>query len=509
MKLFVSAVLLVAAASAAHVPGSVPSNLYEPLEHRLAYAGPRGMTVSWNTFAKIDKPLVKYSQNPHKLTQDAKGNSVIYPTSRTWNHHVTLQDLKPNTKYYYTVTGENCHECPENEVYSFSTSLPAGDKTPYSIAVVVDLGLMGPQGLSTKVGTGAANPLGPNDTNTIQSLVQNIDSYDFLWHTGDIAYADYWLKEEIQGYLSNTTLTGGAELYETMLESFYDEMQPISSVKPYMVGPGNHEANCDNGGTTDPVHNITYTYDICLPGQLNFTGYINHFRMPSKESNGVGNFWYSWDHGLVHYIQLDTETDLGNGILAPDAPGGPEDENSGPFGSYPNEQVDWLAKDLASVDRSVTPWIVVGAHRPWYASYANKSSAICTVCKNAFEPLLNKYEVDLVMHGHIHFYERNAPMKNGVVDPNELNNPSSPWYIVNGAAGHYDGLDPLQYPIQNYSRYTTDQAYGWSRITVHNATHLTQEFVASRNNTVLDSATLYKEHNFKSKGHSKGYRGQH
>jgi hypothetical protein len=29
------------------------------------------------------------------------------------------------------------------------------------------------------------------------------------------------------------------------------------------------------------------------------------------------------------------------------------------------------------------------------------------------------------------------------VDPAGLNNPKYPWNIVNGAAGHYDGLDPL------------------------------------------------------------------
>ncbi|KAM6493394.1 hypothetical protein JOM56_011528 [Amanita muscaria] len=28
--------------------------------------------------------------------------------------------------------------------------------------------------------------------------------------------------------------------------------------------------------------------------------------MPSAESGGLGNFWYSFDHGMVHYIQIDT-----------------------------------------------------------------------------------------------------------------------------------------------------------------------------------------------------------
>jgi hypothetical protein len=61
---------------------------------------------------------------------------------------------------------------------------------------------------------------------------------------GDIAYADYWLKEKFQGYIQNLTLADGYIEYETLLNKFYDEMMPITSKKPYMVGPGNHEATC-------------------------------------------------------------------------------------------------------------------------------------------------------------------------------------------------------------------------------------------------------------------------
>ncbi|EJU04080.1 Metallo-dependent phosphatase [Dacryopinax primogenitus] len=469
-----------------------------PLEHRIAYAGARGMFVSWNTFAQLDTPTVWYGCDPFDVTSKATGNSTIYPTSRTWNHHVKLTDLKPNTKYWYYVSNTNCYGCSELPMYTFTTAREAGDETPYSAAVAVDLGLMGKDGLSNHVGFGgAANPLGPNDTNTIQSLLMYKDTYDFLAHFGDIAYADYALKESWQGYFGNDSLipnkTSIATLYESLLEQYYDEMQPISAVKPYMVGPGNHEANCDNGGTTDTVHNISYTVSICVPGQTNFTGYINHFRMPSEESSGNGNFWYSFDHGMVHWVAIDTETDIGQNLTSPDEPGGSENENSGPFGTY-NQQLNWLDQDLASVDRSKTPWIVVGAHRPWYVSAKNRSSTICLDCRHTFEPILIKHNVDLVMHGHVHVYERNQPMKNYNPDPNGLNNPSSPWYIVNGAAGHYDGLDSLNAQLNNYSVVATDKVYGWSRLTFHNRTHMTHQFVASKNGTVLDTATLYKEH---------------
>lgn len=82
--------------------------------------------------------------------------------------------------------------------------------------------------------------------------------------------------------------------------------------------------------------------------------------MPSAESGGTGNFWYSFDHGMAHFIQLDTETDIGHGFIGPDEPGQPEGMDSGPFGSYMDAQVDWLQNDLKNVDRKKTPWVIVG-----------------------------------------------------------------------------------------------------------------------------------------------------
>ncbi|KIJ60135.1 hypothetical protein HYDPIDRAFT_99288 [Hydnomerulius pinastri MD-312] len=489
-----------------HVPGSVPCNPYEPLQQRLAYGGPNGMTVSWSTHAQLETPQVWYGESPSALTNVASGETVTYPTSRVYDNHVKISGLKPNTKYWYRTSYQNCPGCAYRPTDTFTTSRAAGDETPFTVAVVVDLGLMGADGLSTAVGPlggskGAANPLGPNDLNTIQSLLENKDTYEFIAHWGDIAYADYFIKESWQGYFGNDStivnMTSVVEGYNSLLEQYYDQMTPLTSSKAYMVGAGNHEANCDNGGTTDSVNNITYTTSICTPGQTNFTGYINHFRMPSDVSGGNGNFWYSFDHGLAHFIALDTETDLPEGLQSPDEYGGSDaGADSGPFG-YPDQQLDWFEKDLASVDRTKTPWIVVGLHRPWYiASTKNSSSNVCLACQTAFEPLMVKYGVDLYMQGHIHAYERNKPMANYSVDPAGLNDPKYPWSIVNGAAGHYDGLDSISKTLPYYVDVAFNTAYGWSRLTFHNRTHLTHEFVSSANGTVLDSATLYKEHNF-------------
>lgn len=476
-------------ASAAAVDTTMNSQL------RLAHFGNTGMMVSWNTFGHIDVPTVHWGVSASSLNETASSKvSVTYPTSTTYNNHVLINGLKPHTTYYYLPSHlmNDTNATP----FAFTTTRAAGDSTPFAVGYVADLGTMGKRGLTTSAGKGVAdtNILGPDERNTIQALADNKGTYEFLWHSGDIAYADYWLKEEMQGFLPNTTIEEGPQVYEAILNDFYSELMSVTATKAYMVGPGNHEANCDNGGTTDKVHNINYTNSICVEGQTNFTGYKNHFRMPSAVSGGTGNFWYSWDNGMTHFVQLDTETDLGHGFIAPDEPGGSEAQDASPVNATMDAQTKWLEADLAAVDRTKTPWVVVAGHRPWYLSHANNSGTICWTCQDVFEPILIKYNVDLVLSGHAHVYERQNPLAEGKLDPNGLNNPQFPWYITNGAAGHYDGLDSLQEPRKDYSRFgldTSNATYGWSRLTFHNCTHMTHDFVASKDDKVMDSATLF------------------
>lgn len=63
-------------------------------------------------------------------------------------------------------------------------------------------------------------------------------------------------------------------------------------------------------------------------------------------------FWYSFDYGVVHFTILSSEHDL----------------------SPSSAQHQWLQADLASVDRCVTPWLVVASHRPMYVVYPHKSN---------------------------------------------------------------------------------------------------------------------------------------
>ena len=129
-------------------------------------------------------------------------------------------------------------------------------------------------------------------------------------------------------------------------------------------------------------------------------------------------FWYSFDYGMVHVVMINTETDFKD---APDV----VTLGAGPFGPE-GQQMRFLDADLASVDRSVTPWIIVAGHRPWYT--VGSSSDVCGPCQDAFEETMYKYGVDVAVFGHNHNLQRFDPIYKNTVDPAGLNNPKAPAY---------------------------------------------------------------------------------
>lgn len=462
--------------------GSAWSANYTATQVRLAFSGHDGILISWNTADQNDKPTIRYGESQSSLTNIATGSpGQIFQSAVNYANTVSIGGLQADTTYYYTIDGD-----ANQNVRTFKTSVDGGTKE-FVYGFVGDMGLMGSMGLSDKAGAkvDSFEILKPGEQNTMESLKRQVDDLDFIIHGGDFAYADYWLKEEMQHYI-NGTLEDGPRLYIEMVDMFYDELEPLTSKLPYMAVPGNHDAACDNGG----YKNVT-GISICPEGQRDFIPYNNHWKMPSNISGGVESMWYSFDYGPVHFVVIDTETDLGNGLVGPDQTKDGIDSKS--FGSYENEQVDWLEKDLKAVNRCKTPWVIVTGHRPWYVSHVDYE---CKECREAFEKILVDNHVDLVHTGHVHNYQRWLPVAYNESDPNGYNNPKYPVYIGNGAGGHYDGLDLIDSTISDESLVPKrfDNAYGWSRVTVHNNTHLTQEFISSSNDSVLDSVTLYKEH---------------
>ena len=85
---------------------------------------------------------------------------------------------------------------------------------------------------------------------------------------------------------------------------------------------------------------------------------------------------YSFDHGPMHFLQFSTEHDFGPG----------------------SEQFAWILRDLKSVDRKKTPWLMAGFHRPFYTDsvYGNSDTGdvgFTEDIRNALERLFFQFQV--------------------------------------------------------------------------------------------------------------------
>lgn len=99
---------------------------------------------------------------------------------------------------------------------------------------------------------------------------------------------------------------------------------------------------------------------------------FHRFHAPaSPQSNSV--FWYSFDYGLVHVVQISSEHDFYRG----------------------SRQHSWLTGDLMSVNRSVTPWVVLTSHRMMYSTQVGNAG-------DFFVSELLKAELEDLISGKVH-----------------------------------------------------------------------------------------------------------
>jgi acid phosphatase len=442
------------------------------------------VSVGWNTYEQLNQSCVVYGTSATSLTsRSCSTTSSTYATSRTWSNYAVLTGLTPATTYYYKIVSGN------SSVEHFLSPRTPGDKTAFSMDVVIDLGVYGKDGYTTSKRDTAPVVEPELNHTTIGALARTVDDYEIVIHPGDFAYADDW-------YLKFANILDGKEAYQAILEQFYDQLAPVAGRKLYMASPGNHEADCSE---------IPYLLDLCPEGQKNFTDFMHRFEntMPKPFSSSSTNttaqslaaqarslanppFWYSFEYGMAHIVMINTETDFPN---APDGTSGSAKLNSGPFGKA-NQQTDFLKADLASVDRSVTPWVIVAGHRPWYST---GSSNGCSSCQTAFEQIFYQYGVDLGVFGHVHNSQRFAPVYNGTADANGMKDPKAPMYIVAGGAGNIEGVDaPGTEP--SYTEFAYGDDYSYATIRFVDEHNLQVDFYQSSTGTLLDSSTLYKSH---------------
>ncbi|MDI3476998.1 MAG: hypothetical protein PWQ59_523 [Thermoanaerobacterium sp.] len=176
--------------------------------------------------------------------------------------------------------------------------------------------------------------------------------------------------------------------------NWFDAAKGVIDTIPEMPVEGNHEtyqsSNYNSGKPKD---------------------FVNLFPVPQNGPDGLKGQVYSFDYGNAHIVMLDSQ----------------EDEEEGVSGDILESQKAWLDKDLSSTNKT---WKIVFFHK---TPYYNKATRSNEQLKAAFQPIIDKYHVDVVFNGHDHGYSRTYPIKN---DQYVKSPADGTVYIVTGRSGN-------------------------------------------------------------------------
>jgi hypothetical protein len=280
---------------------------------------------------------------------------------------------------------------------------------------------------------------------------------DAIYHGGDTSYAT--------GYMS-------------IWDFWLNMMAPVASGTLYLTTVGNHEADWPGSS----VFNTTDSGGECSVPAFKLT--------PQPAPSTIKTPWWSYDVGLIHFVGISTEHDY-----------------------FTNSaQWRWLENDLATVDRSKTPWVVFGGHRAMYlnSNYVSpdptSDSSTMDAMITHIEPLLFKYKVNLAFYGHNHVVQRQSAVFNSTVVQHSVprtdsdgktwhvhENPQATVHMVIGTAGA-DFTEGTLVPAPEWNELTFYK-WGYAVVQAVNATYLSWEWVeaGSGSNKVLDRMVIIQD----------------
>jgi hypothetical protein len=361
-------------------------------------------------------------QSPGNLTQAG----MFYPPGML--HTIELDHLLPNTEYKYQVgLRQNDTVLLWSDEYTFRTPPKEGDDSTHPVSYVV-YGDQGCPHLGWKGGQ-----------EWLEAMLERETNLTSVHHFGDISYA-----------------RGASHVWDAWSQM----VQPLTARVPLMVAIGNHEYDHTDGGGPGKDPSGVETKHGFMPEWGNFgedsggecgVPTAKRFQMPgSTLSNGV--FWYSFDYGIVHTIVISSEHDLSQG----------------------SPQYKFLEHDLSTVNRTITPWVVVESHRPLYEAEGSgtwwPNNLVGQAMRDEFEDLLVAHQVDLVLSGHYHEYQRTCDgLYKGQCDK------GGPIHITVGSAGAK--LDAGYDLVNAWTAHFIKGEFGYGRITALNNTDMHFEFV--------------------------------
>jgi acid phosphatase type 7 len=330
--------------------------------------------------------------------------------------------------YYDTTQGE-CQ--PPDKIRSFQTAPPLGALDTTKISAETGKPTL------KFVYLGDIGQFEHSQENIMHLVTHQQNSVNAIMLAGDIAYSQYDNRR-----------------WDTFFD-FMDDFFIIDSI-PMQVCAGNHDIEKEaHSREIFLAYEHRFDMPAVKPAQLGTyegpdDGLLNMDNPPYPLPYEYGNAYYAFSYGVTHNIFLNAYSSMDPG----------------------STQYQWLVQELQSVDRSVTPWLLVTMHVPVYNSFdVHQHDAQIIAAKEHFEPLFVKHKVNLVVAGHIHAYQRT---KNVAMD--QLN-PAGPVHVVVGAGGRqckaaFRTAEPAEWvAVRDSTR------YGYGTLEIYNATHAQWEWI--------------------------------
>jgi hypothetical protein len=286
-------------------------------------------------------------------------------------HTIRIDSLEPNSTYYYRIITANNSSLGDS-TYFFKTAPKPGSKDKFSVWCIGD---MYPGITQTNVYEGFKKFTKGNYTNLFLTV-------------GDNVYG------------------GGTDAdFQTNFFNVY-EKGPLLKQSPLFPSIGNHD------------------YDAYAKNQDNPNmAYFQNFSLPTNgQSGGLASSseaYYSFDYGNAHFICLDSYAWGRDNMRIFDGP---------------SEQLTWLKNDLKA---NKYPWVIVYFHYPPYTKGTYDSDIVpeLTKLREILTPVFDEFNVDMVISGHSHVFERSRPL-NGLKGPSSEFNKKINW--TQNTSGKYD-----------------------------------------------------------------------
>jgi hypothetical protein len=330
------------------------------------------VVVSWASPGRAIRPRVRIGRRVIPARERSYTDGINGQT--VWTYHATVGGLRPGATYAYVVTADNDANAEDPFSATFRTA-PAGRRA-FRFTSFGDL---------ATPNTGWVLSYGQS-----AYAVAAVESFQPLFHllNGDLCYAD--LNPAVQ---------------PSVWRDFGNNNQSSAAFRPWMPCPGNHETEFSNG-------------------PQGFTSYLTRYTLPENHVPGFAGRWYSFRVGSVLFVSLDADDvvyqDAGAFVAGPAALTPAASTGNAPIepgtslyirGYSNGAQTAWLERTLATARAdSAIDWIIVQMHQCAASSSATGNGSDLGI-RAAWLPLFDKYQVDLVLNGHDHDYERSFPCR--------------------------------------------------------------------------------------------------